>query len=182
MAITYGLDVGSVLAELKGMAKKGQAILKGTVKSTAAKSRKLAKTLTPKASGLKGRGKKAGGIKRLSQSLEIVAYQKAGKFRAVVQWGGGRRGYAGYANYLNYGAKNYTRRKIRVRKDGKPPSGKLPRVGMKNTHNSRAGTRKTWANHAWARIKPQAEMDFIGEARKRIDKEIARRTKGANPA
>jgi hypothetical protein len=172
-AITYDLDVAAALKDLGEIRKGAATAIARVVKKAAQKALKLAKPETPKASGRAGRGRKAGGVKRLSQSLKVAAWSKRGRTRATVSWGG-QRGQAGYGNFLNYGALRYTRRKILVRKDGKPTQGKLARVGAINQHNSRRSRRKGWANRAWARIKKPTEGLFVTEARNELERQAAK--------
>jgi len=170
MAVTCKLEgVDAALKQLAGIGKKAPAALKASIKATAGQARKIAKPSTPKATGRKGRGKKAGGFKRLSQSLSVKSWQRSGKFVSVVSWGG-QPGLAGYANFLNYGAKNYTRRKILIRKDGKPTTGKLKVVGMSNAHNSRRGRHKGWGKIFWTGNKGKIEAVFLAEITKRLEK------------
>lgn len=170
MAVTCKLEgVETALKQLAGIGKKAPAALKAAIKATAGQARKIAKPYTPKASGRKGRGKKASGAKRLSQSLKVSEWQRAGKFVSVVSWGG-QRGLAGYANFLNYGAKNYTRRKILIRKDGKPTTGRLKVVGASNAHGSRRGKHKGWGKLFWSSSKGKIEAVFLAEITKRLDK------------
>jgi hypothetical protein len=162
--IVHELDISAALKLLGRLPKGVSAALSRVTVKTARKTLKLLKPETPKQTGRKGRGKKAGGVKRLSQTLKLKSWRGRKGPRATMSW-------QNQANFLNYGARRYTRRKTLTRKDGKPSQGKL-KPGMVNNHNSRRSKRKGWANQAWRRVKPSVENIFTEEARKELQDQI----------
>lgn len=152
-------DLLKRLVEIGG--RKAPKLLVASINAAGREARKLAKAATPRQTGRKGRGKRANGSKRLSQTIKLTYSQRGGRARATVSW-------AGQANFLNYGALKYRRRKNLVRKDGKPSKGKLPRAGMTNQHNSRKSKRKGWANQFWRASKARISDQFVAQVEKRI--------------
>ncbi len=143
-------------------AKRAPKLIAQSLKATTSQMVKIAKTFTPKGSrkrrAQKKKNAKSAGkspAKALQQSVKYRVWQRDGKFKSVVTWGG-QAGLAGYANVLNFGQKKRTNK-----------------TGI-NVFSSRRGSRIGWGKKSAKLNASRVDAIMLGELRKRYGQEASK--------